>query len=133
MTPNDLYDGKPAFPEHHNVYIDPDSGAHWKDTGEFREDTILTERLTDKPNNAPIILTGIVAFALQSHRIERSILTLPMIFTAFGWVIGQGRAVVTSHAVPQRLRQVLNVESGLNDGLAVPVIVVAALLSAVMV
>ena len=168
-----------------------------------------------------IILIGIVAFALQSHRIERSILTLPMVFTAFGWVIGQGgaelvpmhdaheivhtiaeitliillfadasrinlrelarnyalpgrlllvgmpltillgtllalwvspeapwplallvaailtptdaalgQAVVTSPAVPQRLRQALNVESGLNDGLAVPVIVVAALLSA---
>lgn len=31
-----------------------------------------------------------------------------------------GAAVVTNRAVPQRLRQALNVESGLNDGLSVP-------------
>jgi len=168
-----------------------------------------------------IILIGIIAFALQSRFIEHSILTLPMVFTAFGWMIGQGgaelvpmheanefvhsiaeitliillfadasrinlrelarnyalpgrllligmpltillgtvlalwvspgapwplallvaailtptdaalgQAVVTSPTVPHRLRQALNVESGLNDGLAVPVIIVAALLSA---
>lgn len=168
-----------------------------------------------------IILIGIIAFALRSHRVEMSILTLPMVFTAFGWAIGQGgvdlvpmhsahtlihtiaeltlvillfadasrinlrelvndyalpgrmlligmpltillgtlvalwvspgvpwplallvaailtptdaalgQAVVTSDAVPRRLRQAIEVESGLNDGLAVPVIVVAALLSA---
>lgn len=29
----------------HNVYIDPDSWAHWKRTGEFREGTILVKEL----------------------------------------------------------------------------------------
>jgi len=29
VTPNDMNDGKAAFPEFHNVYIDPDSWAHW--------------------------------------------------------------------------------------------------------
>ena len=33
LTPNDMNDGKAAFPEFHNVYIDPDSWAHWKKTG----------------------------------------------------------------------------------------------------
>jgi len=45
VTPNDMNDGKAAFPEHHNVYIDPESWAHWKKTGEFREDTILIKEL----------------------------------------------------------------------------------------
>ncbi|MEL7538838.1 MAG: cytochrome P460 family protein [Pseudomonadota bacterium] len=45
VTPNDLNDGKAAFPEHHNVYIDPDSWAHWKRTGEFRDGTILMKEL----------------------------------------------------------------------------------------
>lgn len=31
-----------------------------------------------------------------------------------------GQAVITSKKVPQRIRQALNVESGLNDGLAIP-------------
>ncbi len=34
-----------------------------------------------------------------------------------------GQSVVTSPAVPKRIRQSLNVESGLNDGIALPVIV----------
>lgn len=45
LTPNDLNDGKAAFPEFHNVYIDPKSWAHWKTTGEFREGTILIKEL----------------------------------------------------------------------------------------
>ena len=28
VTPKDMNDGKPAFPEFHNVYIDPASWAH---------------------------------------------------------------------------------------------------------
>ena len=35
-----------------------------------------------------------------------------------------GQAVVSSKLVPQRIRQALNVESGLNDGIAVPIILV---------
>ncbi|MGF1456309.1 MAG: cation:proton antiporter [Alphaproteobacteria bacterium] len=34
-----------------------------------------------------------------------------------------GQSVVTSPAVPARIRQALNVESGLNDGIALPVII----------
>jgi hypothetical protein len=45
VTPNDMNDGKAAFPEHHNVYIDPSSWAHWKKTGEFRDGTILMKEL----------------------------------------------------------------------------------------
>ncbi len=37
-----------------------------------------------------------------------------------------GQAVVSSPLVPQRIRQTLNVESGLNDGIALPVVLVFA-------
>jgi hypothetical protein len=45
VTPNDMNDGKAAFPEHHNVYIDPASWRHWKATGEFPDGTILVKEL----------------------------------------------------------------------------------------
>ena len=45
VTPNDMNNGKAAFPEFHNVYIDPESWDHWKKKGEFREGTILVKEL----------------------------------------------------------------------------------------
>lgn len=45
VTPNDMNDGKPAFPEFHNVYIDPASWMYWERTGKFREGTILVKEL----------------------------------------------------------------------------------------
>ncbi|WP_442505992.1 cation:proton antiporter [Novipirellula sp. SH528] len=42
-----------------------------------------------------------------------------------------GQAVVSSPRVPQRIRQALNVESGLNDGIAVPFVLLFASLAAV--
>ncbi len=45
VTPNDMNNGKAAFPEHHNVYIDPASWKHWKKTGKFRDGTILIKEL----------------------------------------------------------------------------------------
>jgi NhaP-type Na+/H+ or K+/H+ antiporter len=36
-----------------------------------------------------------------------------------------GAAVMTDPAVPERIRRILNVESGLNDGIATPVVTVA--------
>ena len=41
-----------------------------------------------------------------------------------------GQAVVSSRAVPLRIRQALNVESGLNDGVALPVVMVLLALAA---
>ena len=45
LTPNDMNNGKAAFPEFHNVYIDPTSWTHWKKTGEFRDGTIIVKEL----------------------------------------------------------------------------------------
>lgn len=46
VTPNALNDGEAGFPEHHVIYIDPVSWAHYKKTGEFREGTVLAKELT---------------------------------------------------------------------------------------
>ena len=54
VTPNDLNDGKAAFPEHHNVYIDPESWAHWKKTGQFRDGTILMKELVSVGSKAAV-------------------------------------------------------------------------------
>ncbi|WP_250684493.1 cytochrome P460 family protein [Photobacterium galatheae] len=45
LTPNDMNNGKAAFPEFHNVYIDPESFAHYEKTGEFPDGTILVKEL----------------------------------------------------------------------------------------
>lgn len=45
VTPDLLNDGKAPFPEFHNVYIDPVSYKIYKETGEFRDGTILVKEL----------------------------------------------------------------------------------------
>jgi hypothetical protein len=45
VTPNSLNGGQAPFPEFHSVYIDPESWAHYKQTGEFREGTMLAKEL----------------------------------------------------------------------------------------
>ena len=46
LTPNSLNGGNASFPEFHSVYIDPESWAHWKETGTFREGTMFAKELT---------------------------------------------------------------------------------------
>ena len=46
-----------------------------------------------------IILLGIVGFAILSRRLEDSIVTLPMFFAAFGWLIGRGGAELVPMSV----------------------------------
>lgn len=58
VTPNDLNDGKAAFPEHHNVYIDPESWAHWKASGVFRDGTILIKELVNVGSKAAVSGNG---------------------------------------------------------------------------
>jgi NhaP-type Na+/H+ or K+/H+ antiporter len=76
-----------------------------------------------------IVLGGVVALALLSGELD--------LWEAF--VVGSvlaptdaalGAVVVSSPKLPVRLRQALNVEAGLNDGLSVPFFVVFAVLAA---
>ena len=45
LTPNDMNGGDAAVPEFHAVYIDRESFAHFKKTGEFRDGTVLVKDL----------------------------------------------------------------------------------------
>lgn len=45
LTPNDMNNGKAAFPEFHNVYIDPESWAQFKKTGNFPDGTVMVKEL----------------------------------------------------------------------------------------
>jgi NhaP-type Na+/H+ or K+/H+ antiporter len=165
-----------------------------------------------------VVAVGIVLFGVFSKRLEGTIITLPIVFVAFGWAVGNGgfgiagidpghgiihviaeltlilvlfadaaridlkllikdhglplrmrilgfpltmilgavtamgvfpgitlaeaallaailaptdaalgQAVLTSPLVPARIRQAINVESGLNDGMALPVVIVCAI------
>ncbi len=58
LTPNDMNNGKAAFPEFHNVYIDPKSWKHWQKTGTFRDGTILIKELVSVGSKAAVSGNG---------------------------------------------------------------------------
>ncbi len=45
FTPNSLNPPQAPFPEFHSVYIDPKSWAHYKNTGQFRDGTVIAKEL----------------------------------------------------------------------------------------
>ncbi len=45
LTPNDMNDGKAAFPEFHSVYVDPISYEAYKRDGKWRDGTIVVKEL----------------------------------------------------------------------------------------
>jgi len=45
VTPNDMNNGKAAFPEFHHVYIDPASFVAYKKTGKFPNGTVIVKEL----------------------------------------------------------------------------------------
>ncbi len=45
VTPNDMNEGKAAFPEFHHVYIDRASYDYYTSTGKFREGTVIVKEL----------------------------------------------------------------------------------------
>jgi len=70
------------------------------------------------------IAAGTVAAALVFHDITWSeALVLAIVLAPTDAALGQ--AVVTDPSLPSRIRQGLNVESGLNDGLCVPLLTIA--------
>lgn len=54
VTPNDMNDGKAAFPEFHNVYIAKRAWAVWKKTGTFPDGTILMKELVGVGTKAAV-------------------------------------------------------------------------------
>ncbi len=45
LTPNELNDGEAAFPEFHNVYVEPSAWEHYKSTGEWADGTQIVKEL----------------------------------------------------------------------------------------
>lgn len=45
VTPNELNEGNAPFAEIRTVYIDPESYAHWKQTGKFRDGAMTVKEL----------------------------------------------------------------------------------------
>ena len=58
VTPNDMNNGAAPFPEFHHVYIDPVSYKHYKDTGKFREGTILVKELVSVGSKSAVSGNG---------------------------------------------------------------------------
>jgi len=69
LTPHSLNGGAANFPEFHSVYIDPESWAHWKKTGTFREGTMFAKELTLVGDTAATSGTGFFNGDLQGFEI----------------------------------------------------------------
>jgi NhaP-type Na+/H+ or K+/H+ antiporter len=70
------------------------------------------------------IAAGVVAGALMLHNVSwAEALVLAIVLAPTDAALGQ--AVVTDESLPSRIRQGLNVESGLNDGICVPLLTIA--------
>ncbi|MGB5952278.1 MAG: cation:proton antiporter [Ornithinimicrobium sp.] len=94
----------------------------------LRKDAAITARLLGV--GLPLTLlagTAVAALVFPTLGWAEALL-LAAVLTPTDAALGQ--AVVSNERLPMRVRQSLNVESGLNDGLMVPVITVAIALSA---
>jgi len=75
-----------------------------------------------------ILLGGVAALlVLESLNIWEAMLVAAILAPTDAAL---GQSVVTNRGVPARIRQALNIESGLNDGLALPVVLLFASLAA---
>ena len=87
----------------------------------------VLKRATSLPARLLLIglpLTILLGFGLGALLVDRlSLLELAILATILAPTdAALGKAVVTNQAVPDNIRQGLNVESGLNDGICVPVL-----------
>ena len=69
VTPNDMNNGAAAFPEFHNVYIDPDSFTAYEQTGEFPEGTMIAKELVSVGSKAAVSGNGYFMGELQGLEI----------------------------------------------------------------
>lgn len=75
-----------------------------------------------------VLIGGLAAWPFVSHWPIFAILLLAAILAPTDAALGQ--PVISNPAVPERVRRALTVESGLNDGLALPLILLLASLTA---
>ena len=101
------------------------------DLGRLRRDHKLTVRMLLVGMPLTILLGAIAALTLFDDFGMWEAALLAAILAPTDAALGQ--AVVSNRLVPVRIRQALNVESGLNDGIALPFVLVFAALASMMV
>jgi sodium/hydrogen antiporter len=90
---------------------------------ELRRDANVPLRLLGIGLPLTIILGGLIAAALFGQISIEEAAIIGVVLAPTDAALGQ--AVVTNERVPSRIRQGLNVESGLNDGICVPLLFIA--------
>ena len=93
------------------------------DLGQLRREAGLPVRLLGVGLPLTIVLGAIAAAAVFGRLSVEEAVILGVVLAPTDAALGQ--AVVTEPRVPERVRQGLNVESGLNDGICVPLLFAA--------
>ena len=104
VTPNDLNNGKAAFPEFHHVYIDSASYAAYKKTGKFPDGTVLVKELatvgakSSASGNGYFAgeFTGIAVSVKDAKRFPKE----PGNWAYFNFVGDDGKALASAKAQP---------------------------------
>jgi len=89
---------------------------------DFRRDLMVYVRLLGIGLPLTILLGGLVAVALLGFGVWPALLVSAALAPTDAAL---GASVMSDPTVPSRIRRVLNVESGLNDGIATPIVLVA--------
>ena len=89
---------------------------------DFRRDLMVYVRLLGVGLPLTILLGGLVAIALLGFGVWSALLVGAALAPTDAAL---GASVMSDPTVPSRIRRVLNVESGLNDGIATPIVLVA--------
>lgn len=92
------------------------------DLKKLREDKSLPIRLLGVGLPLTMIIGALLALPLFPGEPVWKLLLMALILSPTDAALGQ--AVVTSERVPLKIRQTINVESGLNDGIALPPILI---------
>jgi len=103
------------------------SDAATIDFRQLRRDHNLPVRMLLIGMPLTIALIGLTAFVLLGEFTIWEAVLLGAILAPTDAALGQ--AVITNRLVPVRIRQALNVESGLNDGIALPFVLIFAALA----
>ena len=69
LTPHDMNEGAAAFPEFHNVYIDPDSFGVYENTGEFPDGTMIAKNWCSSAANQPSAAAAISSVSFKVSRL----------------------------------------------------------------
>jgi NhaP-type Na+/H+ or K+/H+ antiporter len=93
------------------------------DIGALRREATVPVRLLGIGLPLTIVAGALVAVPLLGELTLLEVVVLAVVLAPTDAALGQ--AVVTEERLPSRIRQGLNVESGLNDGICVPLLLIA--------